>query len=204
MQVEDAQPKAEYEAIVSYEPSEEDMLLYEQYLELKSLDSDDDDLHLNLRNLPRMNNFNEMLEIISLWLQDLFLKNTRIFYIVCKPYNSNYAANPKLFQKGCFDYLRKYFGFTKNHLYFMTKEVNAAKTHVNILYVQNNLNDETDMFYYENSKTKNYKYSVQEVSSQLDAVRVLTYMIKESHVRRFNLYSDYISSPSVLVVPADK
>jgi len=208
--------------ISEYTPSDDDMRLFEDFKSEHSLD-DNDDLGVNgaalgafLRRLPMLSRFHKpMREECSAWYEryeklypdrkarDLHRK----WYIVCKPYDLNYKANPKLFQKNCFDYLRKYFGFTKDSIYFMTKEVNAAKTHVNIFYIQTE--DETDMHQYDMSenddhKTKNYFYCVQEANSLLDVCFILDYIIKESWYRKFNLYSDYICSPSVLAVPADK
>lgn len=156
--------------------------------------SDDPTAHLDPHRIPRMNNYAEMLGITNDWLF-YNLRYTpdnipRIWFIVASPYNRNYNKKQRFYQRNCFDYLRKYFDLRLPQKYLMTKEVNAAKTHVNILIID--YDSETDWFLYDNINTPNYRYSVQEVDDRQNSERVLAYMIKESHERRFSKYSDFV------------
>lgn len=124
------------------------------------------------------------------WLSaQKFTDELRWFYIVAKPYDKFYVAKAKLYQKDCMNYIRKKYPFSS---YFMTKETEATKTHVNIL-----CSSLEDLNLLDGAKARFY-YTVQEIdlcgNFDNNLINILRYMIKESKTRQFNRHSDFIHS----------
>lgn len=106
------------------------------------------------------------------------------FFLTFKPFNSTYEKNHEFYQKKGIDHIRKKLG--KVEAYIITKEIQAEKTHINVLCVsKRDLPKELH-----GKKTNRYYIYCQECINRHDS---LNYILKESKTRYFNEYEDYTS-----------
>jgi len=153
---------------------------------------------VDLHRLKRLNQgYIDVVKCARNWLvgQHVYHKDCEVrwFYIVAKPYDKHYVAKAKLYQKDCMDYIRKKLIKKYNILsYFMTKETEATKTHVNILCTSTE-----DLSLLDGAQARFY-YTVQEIDTcdhmDKNLINILIYCIKESKTRKFSRHSDFIHS----------
>lgn len=109
------------------------------------------------------------------------------YLVVFKPFNKSYAKWGDWYTYKGLDSCRKY--FKRPRAYILTREIKAEKVHINALVCTERPPVHQAVY---NNK---YKLHVSELSQLGDRHRVLTYITKESRVRPFNLYLDYIYGP---------
>jgi len=105
------------------------------------------------------------------------------YLITFKPFNKNYERDLDFYKNKCFDHCRKKVGTVK--AYVMTREVDAAKVHVNMLVCTDRL---LEPLLHE-KQTNRYFIYCQECKNRHDAYE---YIIKESHTRMFYKHKDII------------
>lgn len=154
----------------------------------QSVDSDRDDPTNDLdcwRLPPFRCNHAAMHRTLLDWWEQVKDLPLHFYYIVAKPYDSNYKKFAKTYQKNCLDYVYR---MLKPEFYFMVKETNATKTHVHMIVGEEK--DKYEELTYR--KTARYKYHVDDVNMAPKSIeRLFEYLIKESRHRKLNLYSDY-------------
>lgn len=111
------------------------------------------------------------------------------YFVVFAPFNRPYDKDPAWYQFKGMDAARKY--FKRPIVIIMTKEVLAAKTHVNALVC-------TDQKLCSGKNTGKYKLNIMQLASLGDRLRVLTYILKESDERQFLQYQDYVYHPRIM------
>lgn len=106
------------------------------------------------------------------------------YFVVAKPFNDAYAKHFAWYEHKGLDAIKKKIG--KADVIIGTKEIKAAKVHVNFLVCCDSLPFE------DGCNTRKYKLAVYELAHIGDRERVLAYILKESEDRTFVQYSDYV------------
>lgn len=112
------------------------------------------------------------------------------FYIVCKPFDVPYKKYPEWYTS--FKFIKSvYLSLLKNYAtfsadYFIVKERESIKEHVNVLIVS-----PKDLSYLDGKCTNKYRMSCQKLEDYGDRERVRDYMIKESKIRYLKEQKDY-------------
>lgn len=109
----------------------------------------------------------------------------RWFYVCFKPFNKAYGKDPNWFAYKGLDKCRKF--FKKPEVLLMTREIDAAKIHINALVCTKEDLTRHDQAIYSNK----YKVSVFLCDTTLYKQNVSTYIRKESMTRTFERYLDY-------------
>jgi len=104
------------------------------------------------------------------------------YLITFKPFSKNYERDLAWYKYKCFDHCRKKVGKVK--VCVMTREINAAKIHVNMLVCSDR---PLESLLHEKQTNKYFIYC-QECISKYDSYE---YIIKESHQRVFKHNIDY-------------
>lgn len=110
------------------------------------------------------------------------------YFIVAKPFDRAYEKDPSWYLTKGIESIRRKVG--KCHVAFLTREVNAAKVHVNALICKDELS------IVDGQNTNKYKLHVSELSDISERRRVLDYISKEATTRTFIKYLDYVLSAS--------
>lgn len=105
------------------------------------------------------------------------------YFVVFKPFDKTYEEHYDWYQHKGLDACRKV--FKDYSVLILTKEKNAAKTHVNALVC-------TSSPPKDGKNTHKYKLSVHELANIGDRRATLSYILKESRTRPFEQYADYI------------
>lgn len=108
------------------------------------------------------------------------------FFIVLAPYKIPYKKDPQWYNQYSVDKGRKW-AAPKCSAYYVTKEIDASMTHVNILCCST---QDLQKHHQKHCYNK-YKIHVSSLSTLGDRQRVLSYINKEREKRTFKLYSDY-------------
>lgn len=113
----------------------------------------------------------------------------RWYFVIFKPFNKSYSKDRDWFMHKSLDSTRKY--FKKPRVLIGTKEIEAAKVHVNWLVC-------TDQKLVDGRNTSRHKLKVIELGDIGDRRRILDYILKEASLRQFQEYKDYIIYPRYL------
>lgn len=119
-------------------------------------------------------------------------ENRKWYLVVFKPFNHSYKMHYEWYQHKGLDACRKY--FKDVDFLLLTKEEEAAKTHVNALVC-------TKTPPVDGRSTRKYKLCVKPVPGLGDRLYVLNYICKESLIRTFELYRDYMYIDKAVACP---
>ena len=108
------------------------------------------------------------------------------YLIVFKPYDKPYGRDPAFFIHRGLDKCRKL--LKRPHAYVMTREIKAAKVHVNAIAATS----QDILRHHDQSYCSKYKIHVQLLHNLGDRRRALAYITKESNERTFEKYRDYL------------
>lgn len=113
-------------------------------------------------------------------------ENAKWYFVVFNPFNKTYGKDPDWYKFKGIDKCRRRF---KNYEFMiLTREIDAAKVHINLL-----ICSKQDLRPYDKSVYCNkYKLCVQRCDTLGDRLSVLVYMQKEAQKRTFKQYLDYI------------
>lgn len=124
--------------------------------------------------------------------QALFLNRSYededLYFLVFKPFNKTYKDNISFYNKKALDAIRKNFNNTGVYDYFISREINATKTHFNAL-----LYSKQDMVSMYDGKNRLNRFRVRCTKiPKLDRFRVMNYITKEARLRPFLHYIDFL------------
>lgn len=105
------------------------------------------------------------------------------YLVVFKPFDKPYAKDQAWYQHRGIDAARRY--FKKPQAFFITKEIDAEKTHINALVC-------TNQVLRDGHNTHKYKLGVTAAKDIGCRRTFLDYICKESLTRTFEKYKDYI------------
>lgn len=114
-------------------------------------------------------------------------ESMKCYYLVFKPLNRPYEIDPEWFKFKSLDRCRK---LLKCSDYFLTREINATKVHINALvYSTRDMVNE----FHEKTRLNKFFIHCEELKTKEHRDNVLNYITKESSTREFLKYRDYIS-----------
>lgn len=116
-------------------------------------------------------------------------EDEKLYFLVFKPFNKTYKNNISYYSNKAIDAIRKNFNRVGCNDYFITREILAAKIHVNALCYS-----KEDMVSMYDGKNRLNKFRVScKMIPKLDRFRVLNYITKEHKVRPYMEYNDFLS-----------
>lgn len=107
------------------------------------------------------------------------------FFLVFKPFNAAYIKDPSWFEHKGLDAVRKNIN-TKD--YFITREINSKKVHINVLCY-----DKRDLVerYHDKNRLNKYRVYCKKIDKKIERDRILKYITKEHYDRPYKKYIDY-------------
>ncbi len=107
------------------------------------------------------------------------------YFLVFKPFNKSYLKDPDWYRIKGIDAIRK---SINSSAYFITREIKAAKVHINMLCY-----DTRDLSKLDGKNRLNrYRVFSTKINSKTERDKVLNYITKESTDRQFTKYLDYL------------
>lgn len=128
-------------------------------------------------------NYDSMIRTMGHIIQRSYERPLKWYFLTFKPFNSTYEKNIEFYSIGGFDHCRKKVG--KVRTLIMTREINAAKIHINMICVSDR--PLSDLLH--EKKTNRYFIYCQECTDRQDTFK---YIIKESKQRYFYKFKDYV------------
>lgn len=113
-------------------------------------------------------------------------ENGKWYALTFKPYDNAYEKDKDWFQVKGLDSCRRKVGKIKAGVY--TREINAAKTHINAMV----FSERSLLHLHASSMSNKYKVWCNELSLPIDRQNWLAYVTKEERERTFLNYLDYI------------
>lgn len=135
--------------------------------------------------------YEQLVDMYSALTQRSYELPYRWYYVVFKPFNDSYSKDPYVYEYPlgtCSDYIR-----SKSELSISTREIKAAKVHVNSLVVSRQDLTRLDGTNITKRGLK-YKLHVSLLESRQHRQNTLEYILKESAIRPFILYTDHIAN----------
>ncbi len=128
-------------------------------------------------------NYNAVKKAMGHILQRSYERPYHWYYLTFKPFNKNYERDMDFYKTKGLDHCRKKVGKVK--AYIMTKEIKAAKVHINMIVVT----DRPLSAELHEKQTNKYFIYCQKCINRFDTFE---YIIKESKSRYFKKYEDYV------------
>lgn len=133
-------------------------------------------------------NYEKVYSELKPYVADGYEHPYKLYFMVAQPFNKKYHVNYDWYNSTkAIDYLRKLW---KGDMYVITRETEATQTHFNLL-----IWSKDDLKKYHQKARGKFGYYVEEVTNMYCPDvrdRILKYMIKESHQRKFRHGIDYL------------